>query len=141
MFTIGGTSDANLTRQRYNRLAPFYDLLEAPMEWFRFASWRARLSHRIVGERVLEVGVGTGKNLPYYPQSVKVTAVDVSPRMLGHVRPENPLLGFLFDVLNPIVVRIRVYKMPCSGPNIGPEIAANRDPGKKIREQKEYATI
>ena len=37
---------------------------------------------------------------------MKVTAVDVSPRMLGHVRKRATILGFLFDVLNPIVVRI-----------------------------------
>jgi len=55
------TSNSNITRKRYDRLAFFYDLLEAPMEWLRFTSWRARLRDRIVGNRALEVGVGNGK--------------------------------------------------------------------------------
>ena len=120
----------------------------------------------------MEVGVGTGKNLPYYPRDVKMTAIDLSPRMLEraqekasafglevdlmemdvqnlafpdrcfdtvfatfvfcsvpdpvmglqelrrvcktdgrlllleHMRPGNAPLGFLFDILNPMVVRM-----------------------------------
>jgi len=86
-------SNVNLTRRRYDRLASFYDLLEAPVERFRFASWRARLRDRIVGDQALEVGVGTGKNLPYYPRDVKVTAVDLSPRMLERARMRASVLG------------------------------------------------
>lgn len=34
------------------------------------------------GDRILEVGVGTGLSLPLYPHTVRVTGVDVSPEML-----------------------------------------------------------
>jgi len=34
------------------------------------------------GQKVLEVGVGTGKNLPYYPQSCEVAGIDFTPEML-----------------------------------------------------------
>lgn len=34
------------------------------------------------GDRVLEVGVGTGLSLRHYPRDVTVTAIDVSPQML-----------------------------------------------------------
>jgi phosphatidylethanolamine/phosphatidyl-N-methylethanolamine N-methyltransferase len=82
-LTVGrNTSPTRLTRKRYDRLAPFYDLLEKPLERLQFAQWRARLGERITGKRVLEVGVGTGKNIRYYPQGAKVTAIDLSPRML-----------------------------------------------------------
>ena len=63
------------------------------MERFRFASWRTRLRDRIVGSRALEVGAGTGKNLPYYPRDVKVTAIDLSPRMLEHAKRKASALG------------------------------------------------
>ena len=72
----------NRTRKRYNRVAFLYDFIEAPMEWLRFASWRARLQGKIVGGQVLEVKVGTGRNFSYYPQAGKVTAIDISPRKI-----------------------------------------------------------
>ena len=74
------------TIKRYNRIAWIYDWIEAPMEMMRFAQWRTRLRDHIVGPRILEVGVGTGKNFPYYPQGVEVDAIDFSPRMLAKAR-------------------------------------------------------
>jgi ubiquinone/menaquinone biosynthesis C-methylase UbiE len=74
--------DKNLTRNRYDRNAFFYDFMEAPLEWFRFRKWRNRLEERVGSGRALEVGVGTGKNLTYYPQHAEVTAIDFSPNML-----------------------------------------------------------
>jgi phosphatidylethanolamine/phosphatidyl-N-methylethanolamine N-methyltransferase len=38
------------------------------------------------GDRVLEVGVGTGLSLPLYPEDVQVTGVDISPHMLNLAR-------------------------------------------------------
>ena len=73
---------SDLTRKRYDRLAFIYDLFESPMEWLSFASWRAALMNKVHGRQVLEVGVGTGKNLPHYPRDIKVIAIDLSPRML-----------------------------------------------------------
>ncbi|MCF8061084.1 MAG: methyltransferase domain-containing protein [Deltaproteobacteria bacterium] len=69
-------------RRRYDRNARFYDLMEQPAERYRFAAWRRRFTQRIRGPRALEVGVGTGKNIPCYPREVDVVAVDFSPRML-----------------------------------------------------------
>src|SRR3989440_2631961 len=38
------------------------------------------------GERVLEVGVGTGLSLPLYPRDVTITGIDVSSEMLEKAR-------------------------------------------------------
>jgi ubiquinone/menaquinone biosynthesis C-methylase UbiE len=165
-------SSPDLTRKRYNRIAFLYDLMEAPMERLRFASWRRKLMGRIAGPTALEVGVGTGKNLIFYPDDLVITAIDLSPRMLErarkranklnlnvnlqemdvehlnfaddsfdtvfatfvfcsvpdpiaglqelrrvckpdgklllleHMRPENYALGLIFDLFNPIIVRM-----------------------------------
>ena len=92
-FTVSQSYDSDLTRRRYDRLASFYDLLELPLERIRFASWRSKLRDRIVGQRALEVGVGTGKNFPYYPRDVRISAVDLSPRMLEKAKKRASALG------------------------------------------------
>ena len=165
-------SNSYKIRKRYDRNAFLYDVMEAPLERFRFAAWRRRLHDRINGRDVLEVGVGSGKNLPFYSKDLSITAIDFSPRMLArakkkavrlqikvdliemdvqhlqfpdnffdtifatfvfcsvsdpviglkelhrvckpegslllleHMRPENRFLGYVFDTINPMVVRM-----------------------------------
>ena len=91
--------DPHITRKRFDRIARLYDFLEWPIEHFRFASWRARLRERIRGERVLEAGVGTGKNLPYYPEDLDITAIDISPRMLERARARAIKIGSKVELL------------------------------------------
>ncbi len=74
------------TRDRYDRLAQFYDRMESGAEQRIVRKWRSLLWSRIRGHRVLEIGVGTGKNLPYYPAGIEITAIDLPPRMLEHAR-------------------------------------------------------
>lgn len=71
------------TRARYDRIAPLYDLMESPMEIFLARDWRELIWTKVVGDNVLEVGVGTGKNIPYYPEESKVKAIDISEEMLN----------------------------------------------------------
>lgn len=73
------------TRARYQRIAPVYDAMEILAER-RYSDWRERLWSLVEGSAVLEVGVGTGKNLPFYPEDVQVTAIDLAPRMLQRAR-------------------------------------------------------
>jgi ubiquinone/menaquinone biosynthesis C-methylase UbiE len=74
--------ETGVIKHRYDRVAPFYDAMEWFMEQRRFAKWREELWARVEGECILEVGVGTGKNFPYYPSGRDITALDISPNML-----------------------------------------------------------
>jgi ubiquinone/menaquinone biosynthesis C-methylase UbiE len=73
--------------------------MEAPLEWFRLRKWRNRLKERVGSGRVLEVGVGTGKNLTYYPQNAEVTAIDFSLNMLKRAHRQAHKLNVQVDLL------------------------------------------
>lgn len=188
--------DGNPTRRRYDRVAFLYDFMELPIERALFSPLRAKLLNRIAGTKALEAGVGTGKNIPYYPRTLKITAIDLSFPMLKrarrrasrldlnldlqemdaqelafpdhvfdtafatfvfcsvpepvrglqelrrvtkkggklllleHMRPGNPLLGLLFDLLNPFVVRM-------TGANINRRTRDNiRNAGWRVSVEK-----
>lgn len=79
-------------RQKYDAIAGRYDLLEGIPELLGLRRLRRRLLSRARGE-VLEVAVGTGKNLPHYPPGCRVTGVDISPGMLAVARRRARALG------------------------------------------------
>lgn len=69
----------------YNRLASTYDHLFSPI----FNPGRKRVVDRMAcqpSDRVLEVGVGTGMSLPYYPSDTRVSGIDLSENMLERAR-------------------------------------------------------
>lgn len=76
----------DVARRRYDRLAPFFDLMEAPVERSRFSGWRKLLWSKVGGRDILEVGVGTGKNFSYYPVDIEIVAIDFSEKMLQRAR-------------------------------------------------------
>jgi len=69
----------------YRRYAAVYDAVFGPvLQPGRKAVMQAlRLRP---GDRVLEVGVGTGLSLPLYPGNVKITGIDLSREMLEKAR-------------------------------------------------------
>ncbi len=75
-----------VARRRYNRIAPVYDLMESIVERSRYSRWRQVLWSKVEGKDILEVGVGTGKNFPYYPANAEITAIDFSEKMLNRAR-------------------------------------------------------
>lgn len=159
------------TRHRYDRIARIYDAMESPMEMLVLSEWRKELLSSVKG-RVLEVGIGTGRNLVWYPPGITLVGIDISPNMLAraaeraailrrgislvemdveqmafpdrcfdhvvstcvfcsvpdpvrglreikrvlkesgsalfleHVRSENPFMGMLMDMMNPLVHRL-----------------------------------
>ena len=87
-----------LTRRRYDRLAAIYDLRTYIAEEYVFKKFRQMLWSRIIGGRVLELGVGTGANIPYYPRECQVTAVDLSEQMLERAKRRAAKLGVSVDL-------------------------------------------
>lgn len=79
-------------RRIYDRVAPIYDWYDTPMDFLGGRARRRRLLRRARGN-VLEVGVGTGRNLEFYPEGVRMTAIDVSGRMLERARRRAGRLG------------------------------------------------
>ncbi len=71
----------DLTKMRYNRVAPIYDILQAGTEK-KFIPWRQELWEKVKGDKILEVGVGTGKNIPFYPDNTDITSIDLSEKMI-----------------------------------------------------------
>jgi hypothetical protein len=53
------------TLDRYQRIAPFYDLLDFPFEYGRYRKIRPLLFAGLFG-LILDAGVGTGRNFPFY---------------------------------------------------------------------------
>lgn len=77
----------------YDRIARFYDIIDRPMDVLGgVARRRRRLLSRAHGA-ILEVGVGTGRNLDVYRADVDVTGIDISARMLARARRRPDHLG------------------------------------------------
>lgn len=70
---------------KYNRIAPIYELIDLPLELFFFRKWRKEALSSLSG-KVLEIGVGSGRNLKYYPAGCSLTGIDSSEGMLKKAR-------------------------------------------------------
>ena len=101
--SINIDSDTARTQARYQRISSIYDRMEGMMEK-RFRPWREKIWQFAYGPRILEVGVGTGKNMQLWPKDCKVSAIDLTPGMLDIARQRAKQLNradddlFLADV-------------------------------------------
>lgn len=73
-----------IAERRWNRTSSFYDYMMVFMERIRLRKYRRLFWSRVESSRVLEIGVGTGKNFPYYPTDAGIDAIDFSEKMLEH---------------------------------------------------------
>jgi ubiquinone/menaquinone biosynthesis C-methylase UbiE len=71
--------------RKYDGFARWYDWVEGVPDLLGVRRLRRRLLARASG-RVLEVAVGTGKNLTYYPRDCRIIALDLSSEMLKVAR-------------------------------------------------------
>ena len=66
----------------FDNVSAVYDRGMRPLEWLIFARLRKRTFPRLRG-RVLELGAGTGVNLPLYGKDAQVIGLDASGEMLS----------------------------------------------------------
>jgi len=91
--------ETRLTQRRYDRQASLFDLTETPSEVLLFKRLRERLWGTVEAGRLLEIGVGTGKNLAHHPKGARVVGIDISPRMLRKAAAKVARMGREVDLV------------------------------------------
>jgi len=90
-----GTDDSQ--RRYWDRQARTYDRQMGFVERHLLRDTRPWICGRAGGD-TLEVAVGTGRNLPFYPDDVRLTGVELSPAMLDLARKRAADLGRAADL-------------------------------------------
>jgi SAM-dependent methyltransferase len=76
---------------------PKYDKQVASFERWLLGDGRQWVCSQATGD-VLEVAIGTGRNLPFYPGGIRLTGTDFSPAMLELARRQADQLGRRVDL-------------------------------------------
>ena len=87
---------ARRLRRYWDKHARNYDQQMAFWERRLFGDGRQWVCGQASGE-VLEVAIGTARNLPYYPEGIRLTGIDFSPAMLELARQQADQLGRQVD--------------------------------------------
>jgi ubiquinone/menaquinone biosynthesis C-methylase UbiE len=92
-------------QRRYNRISGVYEIMDKMIK----TEWRKELLSQVSGD-VLEVGIGTGTNLFYYPSDISsLTGVDFSQGMLKHAFEKLSKGDFPFPVK---LIEADIQKLP-----------------------------
>lgn len=89
--------DTERVRRQYDRTAGRYDDLIGFAERMLFGGGREWVCSRAHGE-TLEIAAGTGRNLPFYGDGVRLTTIELSPAMLEISRRRAEPLGLEPDL-------------------------------------------
>lgn len=92
------TDETERVRRYFERIAPQYDRSIRVFETLLFGEGRRWVCSRARGD-VLEIAVGTGRNLPYYSRDVRLTGVELSATMLAIARRRAEELGRAANLL------------------------------------------
>lgn len=105
MEKSSNSSASNALRAKYDRIAPLYDLLDLPFEYGRYRSIRPGVFAEVEEARtLLDCGVGTGRNIPFYLQGARVTGIDLNPGMLKRARRRAKKYGRGMDLTEADVI-------------------------------------
>ncbi len=64
---------------------------------------------QVHGPKILEVGVGIGKDIPYYPSSMQITGIGLTPGMLNRARIRAANLNQYTELRLGDVQRLKFY--------------------------------
>ncbi len=84
-------------RAIWDRSAPGYDRAIGFFERLLFSGGRQWVCSQAHGD-VLEIAVGTGRNLSYYPTTIRLTGIELSRPMLERARRRASDLGIAADL-------------------------------------------
>jgi len=90
-------AETERVRLLQDREAPRYDKNIAFFERILFAGGREWVCRQAHGE-VLELAVGTARNLPHYPPKATITGIELSEQMLAIARRRAQQLGREVDL-------------------------------------------
>jgi len=85
-------------RSKYERIARIYDILDLPFEFRRYQPIRREMWTGISG-RILDAGVGTGRNMTFYPADAQITGIDLSPAMLARAEMRRKNLNIKAELV------------------------------------------
>ena len=92
-----GETPTQRQRRVWDKTAPSYDRQMDLLERLLGRGDREWLAERATG-RVLEVAIGTGRNLPFYTVASSLTGVDLSPEMLAIANARAEKRGLPVDL-------------------------------------------
>ncbi len=90
-------ADSERFRDFWERQAATYDAMIRPVEARFLRGTRRWVAERATGA-ILEVAIGTGLNLPYYPPEATLTGIEWSPAMVAIARRRAAELGLAVDL-------------------------------------------
>jgi ubiquinone/menaquinone biosynthesis C-methylase UbiE len=90
-------TETDRVRRIFEKEAGGYDRKISLFEKVLFGGGREWVCSQAEGE-VLEIAAGTGRNLPLYPENVRLTAIELSPAMLDIARRRQSELGRQADL-------------------------------------------
>lgn len=81
----GKVGETERVRRYWEEFAPKFDREMRFWEAVLFGDGRRWVCSQARGE-ILEVAIGTGRNLPFYPEGARITGIELSPAMLQIAR-------------------------------------------------------
>jgi ubiquinone/menaquinone biosynthesis C-methylase UbiE len=89
---VSEVAETERVRRLQDKAAPRYDRTMGRWEKVLFGGGREWVCSQASGD-VLEIAIGTGRNLPHYASDVRLTAIELSPEMLSIARKRASDLG------------------------------------------------